>query len=114
MIKNIRHTGIVVRNLEKALKFYEGLGFLMLNREIEEGPYIEKIVGMKNVIVETVKLKSPCGALLELLQYYSHPSYKNITRQKSNRLGCSHIALTVKNIDELLQYIIKNGGSIVN
>jgi len=111
MIRNIRHTGIVVRNHEKAVPFYEGMGFLMLKREMEKGPYIDMVVGLKNVKVETAKLKSPCGAVLELLQYHSHPSDKKIRNQQSNDLGCSHIAITVDDIDKCLNYIQECGGS---
>jgi catechol 2,3-dioxygenase-like lactoylglutathione lyase family enzyme len=114
MIKNIRHTGIVVRDLDKAIKFYEGLGFSMWKKEFESGPYLDKVVGLKNVKIEIAKLKSPCGNLLELLQYHSHPLDKKIKHQPSNQLGCSHIALTVKDIDEVLKNIQANGGSLVN
>ena len=114
MIRNIRHTGIVVRNLDKAVGFYEGLGFSMWKREVENGPFIDKVVGLYNVRIETAKLKSPCGALLELLQYHSHPVEKKISKQPSNQLGCSHIAITVENLDEAMTYIRDSGGSIVN
>ena len=36
------------------------------------------------------------------------------TKQKSNLLGCSHLALGVDNIDKVCDQIKKNGGSIVN
>ena len=73
MIRNIRHTGIVVRNLDKAIRFYEGLGFSIWKREVEKGQYIDKIVGLDNTEIETAKLKSPCGGLLELLKYHKFP-----------------------------------------
>ena len=72
MIKNIRHTGIVVRNLDNAVRFYEGLGLSLFKREVEKGSYIDKVVGINNVIIETAKLKSSCGALVELLEYKYH------------------------------------------
>jgi catechol 2,3-dioxygenase-like lactoylglutathione lyase family enzyme len=114
MITKIRHTGIVVRNLEDALSFYEGLGFKTVVREIEEGPFIDQVVNLNNVKVETAKLKAPCGALLELLQYHSHPQTKKINKQESNELGCSHVAVTVDSIDFALKQIIKLGGGVTN
>lgn len=114
MIRNIRHTGVVVRDIDKAVRFYEGLGFFTWKREIENGSYIDNIVGLKNAKIEIAKLKSPCGGLLELLQYHSHPVENKIKKQLSNKLGCSHIAFTVKNIDDVIEYIQDNGGSIVN
>tara|TARA_B100001250_G_scaffold261290_1_gene225081 strand:- start:191 stop:622 length:432 start_codon:yes stop_codon:yes gene_type:complete len=113
MISKFRHTGIVVRDLNKSLVFYEGLGFCLWKREVEEGAFIDNVVGLKGVCVETAKLKSPCGALLELLQYHSHKVNQKIECQPSNKLGCSHIALTVKCIKSALDLIKNMGGSIV-
>ena len=39
MIKAVRHTGIVVRDLYESVKFYRALGFVEDNRDIEEGVF---------------------------------------------------------------------------
>ena len=114
MISKLRHTGIVVRNLNQSVVFYEALGFKTWKREIEQGQFLETVVDLKNVRVETAKLKAPCGALLELLQYNSHPVQMEISPQPSNQLGCSHIALTVGSIDKALECVQSCGGSLVN
>ena len=114
MISKLRHTGIVVRNLNQSVVFYEALGFKTWKREIEQGQFLETVVDLKNVRVETAKLKAPCGALLELLQYHSHPVEMEISPQPSNQLGCSHIALTVGSIDKALECVQSCGGSLVN
>ena len=90
MIKAVRHTGVVVRDLEKSTEFYCALGFVEDNQAIEEGDFIDTVVGLQNVKLEWVKLKAPDGYLLELLQYHSHPEQKEIAKQRSNQLGCSH------------------------
>ena len=113
-VQSIRHTGIVVRNLDQAVAFYEALGFKTWKRELEQGQFLETVVGLKNVRVETAKLNAPCGALLELLEYHSHPVQMEISPQSSNKLGCSHIALTVGSIDEALECVQNQGGSLVN
>ena len=114
MIKAVRHTGVVVRDLEKSVEFYCVLGFIEDNRAIEEGDFIDTVVGLQNTKLEWVKLKAPDGYLLELLQYYSHPEQKEITKQKSNQLGCSHLAFSVDDIDSICEKIEEIGGSIVN
>ena len=114
MIKAVRHTGVVVRDLEKSTEFYCALGFVEDNRAIEEGDFIDTVVGLQNTKLEWVKLKAPDGYLLELLQYYSHPEQKEITKQKSNQLGCSHLAFSVDDIDSICEKIEEIGGSIVN
>ena len=114
MIKAVRHTGIVVRNLDESVKFYRTLGFVEDNRDIEEGVFIDTVVGLQGAKLEWVKLKAPDGYLLELLQYHSHPEQKNIVKQKSNQLGCSHLAFSVKGINAVCEKIKKIGGSMVN
>jgi catechol 2,3-dioxygenase-like lactoylglutathione lyase family enzyme len=114
MIKTIRHTGIVVRNLQNSANFYRALGFEDVNNAIEEGGFIDQVTGLNNVRLEWIKLKSPDGCLLELLKYHSHPKTQLITMQESNKLGCSHVAFGVENIENFCKVIKKNGGSIVN
>ena len=114
MIKAVRHSGIIVRDLEKSAKFYLALGFNEDNRAIEEGNFIDTVVGLKHTKLEWVKLKAPDGYLLELLQYHSHPEQKKIANQKSNRLGHSHLAFSVSNIDTICEKIEEIDGSIVN
>lgn len=114
MITAVRHTGIVIRNLDESVKFYLELGFVEDNRDLEEGVFIDTVVGLQNTKLQWVKLKAPDGSLLELLQYHSHPERKRIIKQKSNQLGCSHIAFSVKDINSVCERIKKIGGSMVN
>ena len=54
LIGNIRHTGIVVDDLIKSLEFYtKKLGFKVSNRMVEPGPFINKILGFKDIKVTT-------------------------------------------------------------
>ena len=114
MINSVRHTGIVVRNLVEAENFYCALGFVRNNKSIEQGNYIDTLVGIKNTKLEWVKLKAPDGYIIELLQYHSHPEKKIITNQRSNQLGCSHLAFSVDDINTICEMIVEMGGSIVN
>ena len=116
MVLNTRHTGFVVLDLEKFIKFYEGFGLKLISRIFEEGDYIDKLVGLTNVKLEWAKLSLPDGSLIELLQYHTHTELvkKSDAFQLPNRLGCSHIALTVRNIDEAIEYICLSGGAIKN
>ena len=114
MIKSIRHTGIVVRDLEKAASFYKSLGFVDFTQATEEGRFIDQVTGLINTKLEWIKLKAPDGYLLELLQYHSDLEYEKVSQQKSNKLGCSHMAFSVDNIDQTCKLIKEMGGSIVN
>jgi catechol 2,3-dioxygenase-like lactoylglutathione lyase family enzyme len=98
MIKDIRHTGIVVMDLEASLHFYRDLlGFQIAKQMEESGDYIDKILSLYNVKVTTVKMTSPSGQTIELLKYHSHPEERKIRR--IFEIGISHIAFTVDDLD---------------
>lgn len=100
MILGMRHTGLVVRDLERSLAFYRDLlGLEVWRRATEEGSYIENVVGISEVRLEWAKLKAPDGSVVELLQYHSHPDNAPIENSRSNRVGCSHVAFTVSNLE---------------
>ncbi|MDC1023397.1 VOC family protein, partial [Alphaproteobacteria bacterium] len=115
MITSIRHAAFVVSDLETSLKFYSDiLGLKVYRRYVEEGDFIDTLTGIKSVKLEWVKLIIPQGGLIELLQYHSHPDTdksNNLTRSSSNRLGCSHVALTVEDLSKLYKKIISHGFS---
>ena len=102
MISSIRHTGLVVSNLEKSLKFWcDTMGFLVSRQMDESGPHIDAMMGLKDVKVTTVKLSAPDGNMLELLCFHSHPD-KPEWHGTPYSTGFTHIALTVNNLDETL------------
>jgi catechol 2,3-dioxygenase-like lactoylglutathione lyase family enzyme len=100
MIKNIRHTGIVVADLDAALHFWcDLLGFRVMRRMDESGGYIDAMMGLENVRVTTVKLAAPDRNMVELLNFHSHTGEKTWKGSPCST-GLTHIALTVDNLDE--------------
>ena len=98
MIKNIRHTGIVVEDLEASLNFYRNLLGFKINKQMEEsGEYIDKMSALDGVKVTTIKMAAPDGQLIELLFYHSHLN-KPKPRQLHD-IGLSHLAFTVDDVD---------------
>ena len=101
----MRHIGIVVKDLNKSLKFYSDLLELKTYMKVTEtGTFINNLTGINNVKVEWIKLIIPKGGLIELLQYHSHPDNLTLPESKgfpSNKYGCSHVALTVNDLSTL-------------
>jgi catechol 2,3-dioxygenase-like lactoylglutathione lyase family enzyme len=112
MITHIRHTGIVVKNLETSLQFYQDiLGFQVVKTMEEKGPFIETILGLKAASLITVKLSAPDGGMIELLCFKTPRDNSNKTAQKKlYEAGISHIALTVNDLDADYRRI-KNAGA---
>lgn len=97
MIKNFRHTCVVVKDLDKALKFYRDiLGLKVLKIITVKGKYPETALNIKGIKLTYVKIQAPNQAknsppIFEL-HYWHKPK---ISSQK----GYHHISFTVENID---------------
>ncbi len=107
MIKEVRHVGIVVNNMENSLKFYRDLlGLKVIKDMDEQGVYIDNMLSLDNVQVKTVKLSADTGnTLIELLDFKSHND--NEVRNFYT-IGASHIALTVDNLEDLYKHLSAN------
>lgn len=109
MISTIRHTGLVVADLDRALHFWcDLLGFKLLKRMDESGPHIDAMMGLHDVLVTTVKLAAPDGNLIELLRFHSHPDQSRWSGTPYST-GFTHVALTVGNIDFCFSKLSKEG-----
>lgn len=110
----LRHFGIVVNDMDKALKFYRDLLGLRIQRDmLEQGVFIDTILGLKDVQVRTVKMAVANGdTLLELLEYASHKGKKRKNYEIFD-LGASHVAFTVQNLEKEYQRLQDQGVSFI-
>jgi len=108
MIKNIRHSGIVVNDLEASLHFYrEMLGFEIVKQMDESGDYINQVLGLCDTNVTTVKMAAPDGQIIELLYYHSHPGEPK--PREICDIGISHIAFTVDDLNSEYERLSSEG-----
>ena len=111
MISAIRHTGLVVADLERSLHFWcNVLGFKLVKQMDESGPHIDAMLGLHDVLVTTAKLAAPDGNLIELLHFQSHPDQPRWDG-KPYSTGFTHIALTVNDLDKLVLRLTHEGVS---
>ena len=107
LIKEVRHIGIVVSDMEKSIQFYRDLLGLKIVRDMnEKGEYIDNMLSLDRVHVHTVKLSAAQGdTLIELLNFKSH---KDNQHRNFYTIGASHVAFTVNNIEELYKTLSKS------
>ena len=109
MITQIRHTGLVVADLEAALHFWRDLlGFTVLRQMEESGPHIDAMMGLKDVRLTTSKLTAPDGGMIELLYFHTHPDRPTWIGMPHST-GFTHLALTVKDIFSLCAKLAEVG-----
>lgn len=109
MITAVRHTGLVVANLDAALLFWcDVLKFRVVKRLLESGPHIDAMMGLENVSVTTVKLAAPDNSLIELLHFQSHPDRATWSGTPYST-GFTHVALTVDDLNAVCQQLAAAG-----
>ncbi len=98
----------MVNDLEKNRDFWINTMGLKLHIEaLEESPYIDELLAIKDPALKTVKLIDSKGFIIELLKFENY-QVGNSWSGDLKTTGLTHIALTVDNLDELVKALIKN------
>ena len=98
----------MVNDLEKSRDFWiNTLGFKLRIEALEESPYIDELLAIKDPALKTVKLIDSKGFIIELLKFENY-QVGNSWSGDLKTTGLTHIALTVDNLDELVKVLIKN------
>ena len=100
--------GIVVNDLEKTRDFWiNTLGFKLHIEVKEESPYIDELLAINDPSLTTVKLIDSKGFIIELLKFENY-QVENSWSGDLKTTGLTHIALTVNNLDELVEVLTKD------
>lgn len=114
MANRVRHVGVVVKDLAKAIDFWTNLiGFKLHVDAKEVSPYIDELLGMKNPELRTVKLIDENSFILELLEFGNYPGKDNWEGNLAST-GLTHIALTVDNLNSLTSKLKQNNYEFVS
>lgn len=104
------HTGITVSNLERSLAFWRDvLGFELSHCAQQSGQLASEITGVPEAEILIAVLKAPGGHKIELLEYRAPPDRKESGTIRPCDVGAAHIALTVDDIDAVLEKIAASG-----
>ena len=105
-VTTVRHTGIVVSEMDASLRFYRDL----LGMEVwadfkDDSDYVRSVTGVPGANIWMIKLKAPDGGSVELLKYLSHPQDVPPPRRNCD-VGCNHVALQVDDIDAVYKKLL--------
>ena len=97
----------MVNDLEKTKDFWiNALGFNLHVETKEESPYIDELLAIKNPMLTTVKLIDSKGFIIELLKFDNY-QVEDSWSGDLKTTGLTHLALTVENLDELVEIFRK-------
>jgi len=104
------HTGITVSNLDRSLEFWQNvLGFEFSHRAHQTGEMASKITGVPGAEIKLAVVNAPGGHKIELLEYLAPPDRKQHVDLRPCDVGSVHVALTVDNLDAVLEKIAASG-----
>jgi NAD(P)-dependent dehydrogenase (short-subunit alcohol dehydrogenase family)/catechol 2,3-dioxygenase-like lactoylglutathione lyase family enzyme len=112
----MRHFGLVVRDLPRALGFYAGLMGLRADPAREEsGEALDAVLGMAGIRVTTVKLRAGTGETrLELLRFWDPEVIARPAGTLFHQQGPTHLALTVEDLGAILAKIRAVGCEVIS
>jgi catechol 2,3-dioxygenase-like lactoylglutathione lyase family enzyme len=102
MLKNFDHVTVVVRDVEKAKRFFGLLGFKETKVAVVSGKVMENYMGVAGIEADhvTLELENVTPRTEVQLLHYRHPAPvpdPNIDRL--NKLGFNHICFAVDDLD---------------
>jgi glyoxylase I family protein len=104
------HTGFTVSNLERSLAFWRDvLGFELSHCAHQAGEMAAEITGVAGAEIKLAVVKTPGGHKIELLEYLAPPDRKQHVDLRPCDVGSVHVALTVDNLDAVLERISASG-----
>ncbi|MBQ8945554.1 MAG: VOC family protein [Lachnospiraceae bacterium] len=111
---SIRHTGIYVKDLTAMKDFYcSCFGMQIVSEGIENGSYIENLLGNPELSINVCKLRFPDGTMLELIEP-DRDGDKDAHSSNVINCGCVHIAFTVKDLQILYNKLAKLGITFIS
>jgi catechol 2,3-dioxygenase-like lactoylglutathione lyase family enzyme len=113
-IQRIDHVGIVIDDLPAAKAFFLDLGLEMVGEGEVEGEWVERIIGLEDVKLDVVMLRTPDGeATIELVKFHAPADENGMQRSSANTLGIRHIAFAVEDIEAMVAKLKKKGVELV-
>lgn len=111
-IRKMDHISINVEDLAAAKAFFLDFGLEIQGEEyeMEGGPWLDQLLGLKDVKTRVVFMRTSEGETsIELVQYYSPTDDKGVQPTAANTLGIRHIAFVVDDVEALVAKLKARG-----
>lgn len=113
-VMRMDNVGIVVEDIDAAIKFFTELGLDLEGRAPVEGHWADGVTGLRGMRVEIAMMRTPDGhSRLELSRFLAPPVVADHRVAPVNALGYLRVMFTVENIDDTLVRLGKRGAKLV-
>lgn len=108
------NVGIVVESLDDAIAFFTEIGLRLEGRGMIGGEWAGRVTGVGNQQVEIAMMSTPDGhSRLELSKFITPQPVSDHRTAPVNSLGYLRVMFTVKDIDELVNRLVRHGAQLV-
>src|SRR3954453_14121906 len=106
---------IVVDDLEAAKAFFAELGMELEGEATNEGPWVDRVVGLDDVRCDLAMMRTPDGhGRLELAKFHTPPAVRAEPESApANALGIRRIMFAVDDIDDVVARLRSRGAELV-
>ena len=106
---------IVVEDLEAAKAFFAELGMDLEGEATNEGPSVDKVVGLNDVRADIAMMRTPDGnGRVELSKFHTPPAVRaEPENAPANALGIRRIMFAVDDIDDVVARLRSHGAELV-
>ena len=106
---------IVVDDLEAAKAFFAELGMELEGEATNEGPSVDRVVGLDDVRADIAMMRTPDGhGRVELAKFHTPPAVRAEPEDApANALGIRRILFAVDDLDDVLARLRNHGAELV-
>jgi catechol 2,3-dioxygenase-like lactoylglutathione lyase family enzyme len=106
---------IVVEDLEAAKAFFAELGMELEGEATNEGPWVDRVVGLDGVRSDIAMMRTPDGhGRVELAKFHTPPAVRAEPESApANALGIRRIMFAVDDVDDVVARLRSHGAELV-
>jgi catechol 2,3-dioxygenase-like lactoylglutathione lyase family enzyme len=113
-VQRMDHVGVVVEDLPAAVGFFAELGLVLQGEAHNEGPWVDRIVGLEDVRADIAMMQTPDGnGQVELVKFHSPASQGEDGHAPANAPGIRHLTFEVKDLATLVSALQARGAELV-
>lgn len=114
-LKRMDNVLIVVDDLEAAKAFFIELGMELEGEPTVEGPSVDRLIGLQNVLATLATMRTPDGhGRIELDKFHTPKAIRTgAEKAPVNELGIRRIMFAVDDIDDVVARLLAHGAELV-
>jgi len=114
-VKRMDNVGIVVEDLDAAVRFFTELGLIFEGRAPIEGDWAGRVTGLHGQRVEIAMMRTPDGhSRLELSRFDAPAIASDHRTAPVNSLGYLRVMFAVEDVDDTLARLTRLGATVID